>query len=336
MAIQNIFQGRPAMRNLPSLRSMRYFEAVARHGSFTEASNELCISQAAVSHQVKLLEEELGAKVLHRSTRHVELTDNGQELYEAVTHALIVLTEAATRIRSSGESGRLNLCVTPFFSGHWLVPRLPQFSTKFPNVQLKLHHSQEQPSRRALSDIDGSQVFVMYGDGGWDGFHADYLFSADLLPMCSPSLIGGRQSLESPREILNFPLIHEFDYEWWRQWFELAGIRKPAVQFGPIVDDPNVLIGAALGLQGFVLGPPLYYEDHINGGLLVTPVGEDIRIPIDYYFIVPSEAMMSAPIMSLKIWMLEEAAKYHAEYPKSLPRRHQLAATQNPMRTAAQ
>ena len=317
------------MRKLPSLRSLQYFEAVARHGSFTEASRELFISQAAVSHQIKLLEAELGLRVLRRSTRHVELTRNGEHLYSAVAEALNILTDATTRLRSSGEANRLNLCVTPFFSGHWLVPNLPEFSSRFPNIALKLHHSQEQPTRRAPSDADGPQVHVMYGSGIWDGFHADYLFSADLLPMCSPALIGGHQRLAGPQDLLGFPLIHEFDYEWWRTWFERAGIRKPIVEFGPIVDDPNVLIRAALSLQGIVLGPALFYEDHINGGSLVTPVGEDVLIPIDYFLIVPNDALASEPIVDLRRWMLDAAARYHKSHPRSLPERNRHLTTRS-------
>jgi DNA-binding transcriptional LysR family regulator len=307
---------------------MRYFEAVARHGSFTEAAEELCISQAAVSHQVKLLEQELDAKVLKRTTRRVELTEQGRDLFDSVTQALNILTDTTTRIRSAGSSDRLNLTVTPFFSGHWLVPRLPKFSSRFPDVQVKLHHSQEQPTRQALSDGEGNQIFVMYGDGDWDGFQSDYLFSADLLPMCSPSLIGGRRSLDDARDLLNYPLIHEFDYAWWTNWLQLAGIKRPTVQFGPIVDDPNVLIRAALGLQGIVLGPPLFYEDHIAGGSLVIPLGEQTSIPIDYYLIIPNEMMMNPQVRNLRDWMLGESARYHEEFPRSLPDRYRNAEPQ--------
>lgn len=313
------------MRKMPSLRSMHYFEAVARHASFTEASKELCVSQAAVSHQIKLLEQQLGTSMISRTTRQFALTKRGEALFVAVTEALNILSDATTRIRSSleAESGHLKLSVTPFFSAHWLLPRLPQFSNSNARAQVNLHHSQQQPLRQTLGESDASQAFIMYGDGNWEGFQADYLFSADLVPMCSPTLLGGAHTLKNAEEILNYPLVHEFSYEWWGRWFELSGVRRPAVNFGPIIDDPNVLIGAALGLQGMVLGPPLFYKDHIKAGLLVTPVGSDIRIPIDYYLIIPTETLISKNIRQFRNWLLRQSETYHMSEPDSLPRRRQ-------------
>ena len=150
---------------------------------------------------------------------------------------------------------------------------------------------------------------------------ADYLFSADLVPMCSPALLSGRTRLSAPEDILKYPLVHEFNYEFWGRWFELAGVSRSAVNLGPIIDDPNVLIGAALGLQGFVLGPPLFYREHIKSGMLITPLGEDIRIPIDYYFLVPTAGSVSKETLQLKNWVMDEVSKFHAEEPESLPDR---------------
>ena len=311
------------MRRIPSLRSMQYFEAVARHGSFTEASKELCVSQAAVSHQVKLLEQQIGAPMITRTTRHVELTKRGEALFRAVTQALNILTDAAKKIRSSveAESGQVNLSVTPLFSAHWLLQRLPNFAKKGSKLQFKLHHSLDAPSRQSLGVDHTYQAHITFGSGTWDGFQAEYLFSADLVPMCSPTLLGGRTRLNSAEDILAYPLVHEFSYEWWERWFELSGIRKAAVNFGPVIDDPNVLISAALSLQGIVLGPPLFYQSHIRAGLLITPFGNDIHIPIDYYFLTPTEGMVIKETMKLKTWILDEAAKFHEMEPASLPNR---------------
>lgn len=322
------------MRKLPSLRSMHYFEAVARHGSFTEAAKELFVSQAAVSHQVKLLEQELGTPVIERTTRHLKLTQKGEALFSAVSQALNILADTTTKIRSSleAEASQVNLTVTPFFSAHWLIKRLPNFSKeKGSRVQFKLHHSFNAPIRQMHGGAESYQAYVTYGSGSWDGFQADYLFSADLVPMCSPNLLSGQTRLASPEDILKYPLVHEFNYEWWAQWFEQAGVRGSAVNLGPIIDDPNVLIGAALGLQGFVLGPPLFYREHIKSGMLITPLGEEIRIPIDYYFLIPTAGTVSKETLKLKSWVMDEVSKFHAEEPESLPDRRRIGQVLSPV-----
>jgi len=297
-------------RRLPSLTALRNFEAVARHLSFTRAADELCVTQAAVSHQVRALEDELGKKLLVRLPQRIELTESGRDLYEVARVCFNQIAVAANRIRDDGRLNRLRINVTPLFSSRWLVPRLSSFIFSHPEIELTLHHTFEAPDPND-QEVDAT---IAYGYGDWAGFIADYLISADLVPLCSPVVLGDRKLPMAIEELSGFTLLHEFSHQWWEDWISKTSARSVSVRRGLVFDDPNVLINAAVQGNGVFLGAPLHVQDLIAEGKLVAPFGFSPSIAIDYYLLRRPELAQSKSIGVFRNWLLREASSFTVQH----------------------
>ncbi|MEZ5831980.1 MAG: LysR substrate-binding domain-containing protein [Dongiaceae bacterium] len=293
-------------RRLPSLTALRHFEAVARHLSFTKAAEELCLTQAAVSHQVRALEDELGAKLFRRLPQRTEITEHGRELYSVLRTCFDQIANTAMRIQDDGRANRLRINVTPLFSAKFLVPRLSRFLVVDPVVDLILHHTFGNP------DPDDTEVeaVITFGNGQWDGFDSDYLFSADLVPLCNPEILNGKKPPLEFDDLSGLHLLHEFSYRWWEAWISQVNAHGVSARKGTIFDDPNALTNAAVQGQGVFLGAPLYLQELISSGQLVAPFGEKFMIPIDYYLLHRSDEPQSKRARSFRTWLLREADDY--------------------------
>ncbi len=301
-------------RSLPSLVALRSFEAVARHLSFTKAADELCVTQSAISHQVKALEEHLHTKLFRRCTREIFLTEDGQRLFEVTRVCFDQVAAAATEISLDSAREQLDVKVTPLFSGKWLVPRVPRFTAQYPEIDLRLHHDFIAPAANDFS-VDLS---IYFGDRDWGGMIADPLFHADIIPFCSPDLIAGTPSLDAPADLVHHTLIHEFDYSWWEEWLERAGVTGIDVQRGMVVDDPNVLVNAAIGGQGVILGPPAFLADYVDSGQLAIPFANCPPIFIEYFLVFRPDIMNQSSSYKFREWILAEAARYISEFSGSV------------------
>ncbi|NIB43512.1 LysR family transcriptional regulator [Pseudomaricurvus alkylphenolicus] len=295
------------MSNLPSLRSLRYFEAAARHMSFTKAADELCVTQSAISHRIKMLEEEIGYELFLRRPRKLSLTEQGEFYFSEVSVAFSKIAHATEQLNPSTSFRNLELMVTPFFSSRWLVPRLPEFSTAHPNINLKLKHTQ---ARLELSDVSASPentAIISYVEQNLPGWSKNYLFTANMVPMCNPTLVSELQLPLQPKDILDLPIAHEIDHRWWRKWYDIAGLQSETVRDGPIFDDPLVLIDSALGGQAVMLAPPLFFQNYLDAGLLTAPMGENHEIPLDYSLFLPDPDNLGASAEAFSNWILSQA-----------------------------
>ncbi|MEX0759283.1 MAG: LysR family transcriptional regulator, partial [Tistlia sp.] len=206
------------MRRLPPLNALRAFEAGARHLSFTKAAEELSVTQTAVSHQVRLLEEHLQARLFRRLTRKIELTAEGRRLLPGLSEGFDRLAEAVAAVEQRGEERCLTVSVTPSFGSKWLVGRLPRFWRSHADIDLRLHHTMDLV-QFGRDEVD---MAVRYGNGNWPGLTAECLLSVDLVPVCSPLLLERGPRLETPADLAGHVLLHEDDYEEWSQWLTIA------------------------------------------------------------------------------------------------------------------
>ncbi|MRG70699.1 transcriptional regulator GcvA [Alphaproteobacteria bacterium HT1-32] len=291
-------------RRLPPLNALRAFEAGARHLSFTRASEELYVTQAAVSHQVKTLEEALGVKLFKRLPRKLILTDEGRALLPAVSEAFAKIADAADRITAGAQTQILNVTLTPAFAAKWLTPRFSRFWQNCPDIDLRLHHSISLVDF-AREDMD---MGVRAGRGEWPGLEAEFLLPIDLTPVCSPALLEGENPLREPSDLRHHTLLHEDNQEDWVQWIRLAGLTDVDPRSGRVFNDSPAMIQVALDGRGVALGRTALITGDLESGRLVKPFDLELSSDIAYYIIYPPGSAALPKVQAFREFLLEEAA----------------------------
>lgn len=290
-------------RRLPPLNALRAFEAGARHLSFTRAADELFVTQAAVSHQVKTLEESLGVKLFKRLPRKLVLTDEGRALLPVVSESFARIADAAERITAGAQSQILNVTLTPAFAAKWLTPRFSRFWQRHPEIDLRLHHSISLIDF-AREDMD---MGVRAGRGEWPGLEAEFLLPIDLTPVCSPALLDGPHPLRTPSDLRHHTLLHEDNQEDWVQWIRLAGVTDVDPRSGRVFNDSPSMIQVALDGQGVALGRTALIADDFRSGKLVRPFDLELSSEVAYHIIYPPGALALPKVKAFRDFLLEEA-----------------------------
>ncbi len=290
---------------LPPLNSLRAFEAGARHLSFTRAAAELNVTQAAVSHQVKLLEDDLGVKLFRRMTRRLALTEAGNRLYPVVGEVFERLSMAIGELRAGSGTPTLTVSLTPSFSSKWLISRLGRFWENHPEVDIRLHHS------TALVDFrrDDVDLAVRWGAGTWRGLVSECVLEVELTPICSPALVVGERPLRDPAQLADYTLFHEDDYGNWTQWLAAAGAANVNPRRGPIMDDLGVLLEAVAAGRGVALGRLSLIKEDLASGRLVRPFETSLKDVFSYYLVYPSAALERPEVKAFRDFLLAEAAR---------------------------
>src|SRR3974390_609115 len=216
------------LRRLPQLNALKAFEAAARHVSFTRAAEELCVTQGAVSHQVKALEEELGVKLFNREKQRLIITNTGQEYLAVVRDALDRIAMGTERLVQQQRSGALTVSTSPDFAAKWLVHRLGRFAEAHPGIVLRVSGTMHHVDF-AREDVD---IAVRHGDGNWPGLHVIQLCTEPLFAVCSTALLS---RLKRPSDVLNVPLLHLDKRSVWSAWLDGAGVIAPDAIHGPIL-----------------------------------------------------------------------------------------------------
>jgi len=278
-------------RRLPSLNALRAFEAAARHLSFTKAAEELAVTPAAVSHQIKTLEEALGVVLFRRLTRAVVLSEAAQAALPALRDGFDKLAEASEHLRGAGGEGVLTLSVPPSFGAKWLVPRLDGFRRVHPALDVRISAIDRLVDFRR----EGVDAAVRYGTGHYPGLRVDLLFGEVAFPVCSPDLLQGSPPLRVPADLHHHTLLHvdwKMDNETapnWRMWLLAARADEVDPSRGPRFNLESMALQAAIEGQGVTLGIAALVAGDLGAGRLVKPfdLGVSGRTSFSYYFVCP-------------------------------------------------
>jgi LysR family glycine cleavage system transcriptional activator len=293
------------LRRLPPLNALKAFEAAARHESFTRAAEELCVTQGAVSHQVKALEAELGVKLFNRERQRLIITGAGRDYLGVVRDALDRIAVGTERLVQRQSSGVLTVSTSPDFAAKWLVHRLGRFAEAYPEVDLRVSATMHHVDF-AREDVD---LAVRHGDGNWPGNDVIRLSPEQLFAVCSPKLLSGRHRLAKPSDVLKFPLLHLDDRTAWAKWLEVAGFADAELSQGPVLNRASMVIDAAVDGQGIALARTTLAAWDLISGRLVRPFNDTLPLSRTYWIVCPKATSALPKITTFRDWLLGEAAQ---------------------------
>lgn len=298
-------------RRLPPLTSLRAFEAAARNLSFTRAAEELHVTQAAISHQVKALEDFLDVKLFTRRSRDLLLTEEGQLYWPPIRDLFEKLAEATERVRAKARkaAGPLSVSVVPTFAVQWLVPRLSAFNAEFPDIDVRLKASDDEVDFLA----DNVDVAIYFGNGKWPDMLVDLLLEEALFPVCSPALLKGRKPLKTPQDLANHVLLHDGSQEAWRSWLEYAGVSNVKWQNGPVFSHTAMVLQAAAHGQGVAIGHSVLAQTDLRSGRLVMPFEQKLALDEGYFLVCPPSAAERPKVAAFRQWLLATIHQEQAE-----------------------
>lgn len=292
---------------LPPLSALRAFEVAGRRLSFTKAAEELFVTQAAVSHQIKALEEFLELKLFKRYNRRLELTEAGRAYLPSVQEAFETVRIATRQLRPGRESGHLKISTLSSFATRWLIPRLGRFQEIHPEIDPMISTSQ----RLAEIGPDAFDVAIRCGLGIYPDLHVVPLMQDAAFPVCSPRLAAALP-MDEPEDLRQHTLIHDFsvtrdeDGPDWRQWLKHAGVRGAETSKGPAYNDTGMTIQAAIAGQGVALGRRSLVNDEIKAGHLICPFGPEIATRYSYYFVSTPAAAERPVVQAFLAWLQAE------------------------------
>ena len=288
-------------RRLPPLNALKAFEAAARHLSFTRAAEELFVTQAAVSHQVKALKEFLGIKLFRRRNRALLLTEEGQSYFLDIKDIFSAIMDATDKLVARSAKGSLTVTLQPSFAIQWLVPRLVRFSERHPEIDVRIK-AVDMDEGSLSDDVD---VAIYYGRGHWPGLRSYKLHTEYLMPVCSPLLLASGRPLRTPQDLAWHTLLHDGSRRDWHNWLKLVGVELPNVNQGPIFSHSSMVIQAAVHGQGVALGHSVLSQPEIEAGRLVCPF-EQVLVSNNAYYLVCQESQAElGKITAFRDWMLE-------------------------------
>ncbi len=291
-------------RKLPPLKAIRAFECAARYLSFTVAAGELFVTQAAVSQQVKSLEDYLGVALFKRMNRSLALTAEGQTLLPHVRKAFDHLYRGAEAVEAGKNTGRITVSVLSSLAARWLVPKLGRFNRIQPNIDVLVSPS-SQLTDFVRQDVD---IAIRYGAGDYPGLRVDRLMGEYLFPVCSPRLTEGDDAVRCAADLGRVPLIHDDDYSHWRTWLTAAGLSNVNAERGTIFTDASMLLEAAIAGQGVALAREVLARRELEAGRLVRPFEMSLPTRFAYYVVSPEETAERPKVRLFRDWLLAEGA----------------------------
>lgn len=309
--------------SLPPLSALRAFEAAARHLSFRKAAEELHVTPAAISHQLKALEEFLGIRLFRRANRRVVLTPAARAAAPRLHEGFQAIIEAVERLRQEDNANLLTVSAAPSFAGKWLMPRLHRFISRYPRIDVRLSarmraglaQSADPAARMDISSVslDDADLAIRFGDGEFPGMRVDRLLDLSVAPMVSPQLAQRTPGLRSPQDLKVYPLLHDDTVYFksgrlnWDCWLDAASVTGIDTAHGVHFSHANFAIDAAVDGLGVLASLPALAAADLASGRLIMPFA--LSVPIDYaYFILCEPEQSDRPVIRVfRDWLLEEA-----------------------------
>lgn len=294
------------MARLPPLNALRCFESAARLKSFSRAAQELNVTQSAVSHQVRLLEDWFGVVLFERQGRQTVPTPRGENLASALAESFSIMQDACRQVKASNAGETLTIAVLPSIATIWLIPKLDAFFQAFPQIPVKVVYSlQGQPLN--FNDID---IAITWGPETSQPDRVTRLFAGDTVAVANPALIDRAGPFDKAHTLLHAPLLHDTDRLGWQRFMKKLGIRHVNPESGPVFEDFNLLRAAALAGQGLALCPQSLIKDDVHAGRLVQLfAGTSINEDLGYWLVEPENTEGRAEaIAAFRSWIFAEAA----------------------------
>ncbi len=305
MYIQHIMR-----RKIPSLQALACFDAAARHESYTRAAQELALTQSAVSRQITALEEFLGVALFRRTRHGVALSERGAQYADQVAPHLQALEQDTLDVMATpGRGGSIRLAAVPTFATRWLIPRLPELKALHPDITVHI-----ETRTRAFMFADTSFDAALYAGtveqvSNWAGTASHRLLSEDVLPVCSPVLMGRKSDLTA-EAIAQLPLLQQSTRPTaWRQWFDAAGVAAPLALSGSRYELFSMTAAAAVQGLGLALVPRLLIEAELLRGELVVACPLPLKGERAYYLVTPERADERPALKTFLAWLLQAASQ---------------------------
>jgi LysR family glycine cleavage system transcriptional activator len=299
------------MKWMPSTQALRALDSFARHGSVWKAADELNLTRSAVSHQLRLLERDLGFQLLNRIGTRIELTEQGLGYAMDIRKALNTISGSAVRHANRGVSGTVNVCCTPGFASNWLCAHIANFREVHPDVRLSI----STPMR--LDDVSNPEVdvFIAFGSGYWPDMKVELLVEVEFTPLCSPVLINKNFGLSDPSDLRKTTLLHLVDHEDWASWLEIAGVDPSFANSGITFSDMNLVYSATMSGQGVAMGDEFICRTAMATGQMVRPFDIYIKSKRSYYLVVSEHKADNKTVMAFSEWLKAEVLKNEAMLP---------------------
>ncbi|MGB5706337.1 MAG: transcriptional regulator GcvA [Arenicellales bacterium] len=294
----------------PPLGTLRAFRAAAHCLSFTQAADELSVTQAAISHQIKSLEGFLNTALFVRGNRSLALSDAGSRFLPYVDQMFTLLDQGLQQLKSHSSESTLTVTLLPSFASRWLVPRLGLFLKSNPDIDFRL-----APSRNITNfqteDID---LAIRYGSGNYPGLVSIHLMDEDIYPVCSPGIMRGPHPLLKPSDLKHHVLLHDDGHGDWRKWLVAAQVNDVDPSKGPVYTDSAMAVQSAIEGDGVALARSKLVQDDITRGQLVKPFEISQPSNFSYYVVYPEERPPSQPMLEFIQWLQQQILADEMKY----------------------
>jgi len=300
------------MPRIAHLKAIQVFDAVARAGNLTRAAAELKIAQSAISYHIETLETDIGAKLFERTARGVRLTEAGQKLVPFVREGLRAIETGLATVANAPARAVVRVAVLPMFASRWLAPRLADFWSKYPKIELSFSH--ENDTFSAASDpSEVADVAVQWGTGAWPHLESRRLLEAPLIAACSPELLK-KTPLRDAADLKNHTLLHVDDHNMWRQWLAAVGVPDAETigSRGLMMSDRHFQLSATLNAVGVSLFIQSFIKEELRQGMLASPLSKEKRTEYAYYLVRQKGRKLSPAAAQFHDWICAQAVAQEA------------------------